>query len=60
MFSLNRFTKICTEWPQNIPEPLQAIPVTLNEPKLSLLLGYEAHLYRQLQNMVERDADSSY
>lgn len=49
MFSLERFTKLCIVWPKNIPEPLQAILITLNEPKLALVIGYEAYLCRQLQ-----------
>ena len=34
---------------KHIPEPLQAIPITLNEPKLTLVLEHEAYLYWQLQ-----------
>jgi len=45
MFSLETFTKIRIAWTKYIPEPLQAIPITLNEPKLTLVLGHEAYLY---------------
>jgi len=49
MFSLETFTKIRIAWTKHIPEPLQAIPFTLNEPKLTLVLGHETYLYWQLQ-----------
>jgi hypothetical protein len=60
MFSSERFTKPCTAWTKNITDPLKAILITLNEPKLALVTNdpgskpYQEKLGREMGKLTFR------